>query len=127
MTLRYQHFITPEGTKEFPKVIRGEGVYIWDSNGRRLQDGSSGAISVNVGQAHPRVLEAMRDQMGRIIYAHSMRWDNDPNERLAARLERLSNWNYGAAFFISGGSDANVRPARWAPGVDGPSSSGPGR
>jgi adenosylmethionine-8-amino-7-oxononanoate aminotransferase len=114
MTLRYQHFITPEGTNEFPKVVRGEGVYIWDSTGRRLLDGSSGAISVNVGHAHPRVLEAMRDQMGRIIYAHSMRWDNDPNERLAARLERLSNWNYGAAFFVSGGSEANEAAIKFA-------------
>lgn len=114
MTLRYQHFITPEGSKEFPKVVRGEGVYIWDNTGRRLLDGSSGAISVNIGHAHPRVLEAMREQMGRIIYAHSMRWDNDPNERLAARLERMSDWGYGAAFFVSGGSEANEAAIKFA-------------
>ena len=114
MTLRYQHFITPEGSNEFPKVVRGEGVYIWDGSGRRLLDGSSGAISVNIGHAHPRVLAAMHDQMGRIIYAHSMRWDNDPNERLAARLERLSDWNYGAAFFVSGGSEANEAAIKFA-------------
>ncbi len=114
MTLRYQHFITPHGTVEFPKVVRGEGVYIWDSTGRRLLDGSSGAISVNVGHAHPRVLDAMRDQMGKIIYAHSMRWDNDPNERLAARLERMSDWGYGAAFFVSGGSEANEAAIKFA-------------
>ncbi len=114
MTLRYQHFITPEGSKEFPKVVRGEGVYIWDSTGRRLLDGSSGAISVNVGHAHPRVLDAMRDQMSRIVYAHSMRWDNDPNERLAARLERMSDWGYGAAFFVSGGSEANESAIKFA-------------
>ncbi len=114
MTLRYQHFISPAGAQEFPKVVRGEGVYIWDSMGRRLLDGSSGAISVNIGHGHPRVLEAMRDQMSRIIYAHSMRWDNDPNERLAARLERLSNWGYGAAFFVSGGSEANEAAIKFA-------------
>jgi adenosylmethionine-8-amino-7-oxononanoate aminotransferase len=114
MTLRCQHFITLEGGKEFPKVVRGEGVYIWDSIGRRLLDGSSGAISVNIGHAHPRVLEAMRDQMSRIIYAHSMGWDNDPNERLAARLERMSNWRYGAAFFVSGGSEANEAAIKFA-------------
>lgn len=114
MTLRYQHFITPEGSKEFPKVVRGEGVYIWDGTGRRLLDGSSGAISVNVGHAHPRVLDAMRDQMSRIVYAHSMRWDNDPNERLAARLERMSDWGYGAAFFVSGGSEANESAIKFA-------------
>ena len=114
MTLRYQHFITPEGSNEFPKVVRGEGVYIWDGSGRRLLDGSSGAISVNIGHAHPRVLAAMHDQMGRIIYAHSMRWDNDPNERLAARLERLSDWNYGAAFFVFGGSEANEAAIKFA-------------
>lgn len=114
MTLRYQHFITPNGTAEFPKVVRGSGVYIWDSTGRRLLDGSSGAISVNVGHAHPRVLDAMREQMGKIVYAHSMRWDNDPNERLAARLERMSDWGYGAAFFVSGGSEANEAAIKFA-------------
>lgn len=114
MTLRYQHFISPEGATEFPKVVRGDGVYIWDNDGRRLLDGSSGAISVNIGHAHPKVLEAMRDQMGRISYAHSMRWDNDPNERLAIRLERMSDWGYGAAFFVSGGSEANEAAIKFA-------------
>ncbi|MEZ1315315.1 aminotransferase class III-fold pyridoxal phosphate-dependent enzyme [Pseudomonas fluorescens] len=114
MALRYQHFITPTGTAEFPKVVRGEGVYIWDHTGRRLLDGSSGAVSVNIGHAHPRVLEAMREQMNKIIYAHSMRWDNDPSQALAERLARLSGWDFEAAFFVSGGSEANEAAIKFA-------------
>jgi adenosylmethionine-8-amino-7-oxononanoate aminotransferase len=114
MTLRYQHFITPTGAPAFPKVVRGDGVYIWDSLGRRLLDGSSGAIAVNVGHRHPVVLAAIEDQMSRISYAHSMRWDNDANERLANRLEAMSNWGYSAAFFVSGGSEGNEAAIKFA-------------
>jgi adenosylmethionine-8-amino-7-oxononanoate aminotransferase len=114
MTQRYQHFISPAGAPAFPKVVRGDGVYIWDSDGRRLLDGSSGAIAVNVGHQHPVVLDAIRDQMGRISYAHSMRWDNDPNEQLAERLERMSDWDFSAALFVSGGSEGNEAAIKFA-------------
>ncbi|RQR44367.1 aspartate aminotransferase family protein [Burkholderia sp. Bp9140] len=114
MTLRYQHFISPTNTIPYPKVVRGEGVYIWDNDGRRLLDGSSGAVAVNIGHRHPAVLAAISDQMNRISYAHSLRWDNDPNEQLAERLERLSAWGYDAAFFVSGGSEANEAAIKFA-------------
>lgn len=114
MTQRYQHFISPTGAPAFPKVVRGEGVYIWDSNGRRLLDGSSGAIAVNVGHQHPVVLNAIQDQMQRISYAHSLRWDNDPNEQLAERLEAMTDWNFSAAFFVSGGSEGNEAAIKFA-------------
>jgi adenosylmethionine-8-amino-7-oxononanoate aminotransferase len=107
MTGRYQHFITPTGSIGFPKVSHGDGVYIWDDKGNRLLDGSSGNVSVNVGHSHPRVLEAMREQMSKITFANARLWENEAHELLAERLERLSDWGFSASFLVSGGSEAN--------------------
>ena len=46
-----------------PLLDRAEGIYLWDVNGKRYLDGSSGAMVSNIGHSNPRVLEAMRKQM----------------------------------------------------------------
>jgi adenosylmethionine-8-amino-7-oxononanoate aminotransferase len=114
MTFRFQHFITPLGTKEFAKVVRAEGIYIFDNLGRRLLDGSSGAVSVNIGHAHPKVLAAMRAQMDEYLFTHCMRWENEPNVRLAERIDRMSGWGFDAVYFLSGGSEANEAALKFA-------------
>ena len=46
-----------------PLLDRAEGIYMWDSAGKRYLDGSSGAMVSNIGHSNPAVLEAMRRQM----------------------------------------------------------------
>ena len=53
-------------TKYYPTVERGEGVYIYDKDGRQYIDGSGGAAVVNIGHGVKEVEEAMLQQAGRI-------------------------------------------------------------
>ncbi|MEK6530192.1 MAG: aminotransferase class III-fold pyridoxal phosphate-dependent enzyme, partial [candidate division NC10 bacterium] len=52
----------------YPEIVRGEGVYLYDREGRRYLDGSSGAIVVTVGHGVPEIAEAIREQAGRLAY-----------------------------------------------------------
>ena len=47
-----------------PTLDRADGVYMWDTGGKRYLDGSSGAMVCNIGHSNPRVLDAMREQPG---------------------------------------------------------------
>ncbi len=89
-----------------PLLDRGEGVYLWDQNGKRYLDGSSGAMVSNIGHGNPRVLEAMRRQMERANFGYRLHFENEPAERLAAQLAALAPEGHERVFFVSGGSEA---------------------
>src|SRR3712207_5776119 len=45
---------------------RGEGIWVWDVEGRRYMDCLAAYSAVNQGHCHPRIVEAMREQIGRV-------------------------------------------------------------
>jgi adenosylmethionine-8-amino-7-oxononanoate aminotransferase len=89
-----------------PLLDRAEGVYLWDVNGKRYLDGSSGAMVSNIGHSNRRVLEAMRRQMEKATFGYRLHFENEPAERLAARLAALAPDSHDKVFFVSGGSEA---------------------
>ncbi|HEY1707238.1 MAG TPA: aspartate aminotransferase family protein [Rhizomicrobium sp.] len=89
-----------------PLLDRAEGIYLWDANGKRYLDGSSGAMVSNIGHSNPRVLEAMRAQMARATFGYRLHFENEPAERLSAELARLAPEGHNKVFFVSGGSEA---------------------
>ncbi|CAN7341380.1 aminotransferase class III-fold pyridoxal phosphate-dependent enzyme [Variovorax paradoxus] len=52
-------FYAPKGSARPPRVARGEGVFLWDANGKRYLDATAGAVVANIGHGNPRVLAAM--------------------------------------------------------------------
>src|ERR1051326_9053945 len=89
-----------------PLIDRAEGIYIWDANGKRYLDGSSGAMVSNIGHGNRRVLAAMQRQMERATFAYRLHFENEPDERLAAVLSSLAPPAHNKVFFVSGGSEA---------------------
>lgn len=89
-----------------PLLDRAEGIYLWDRNGRRYLDGCSGAMVSNIGHSNPRVLEAMRRQMELSTFGYRLHFENEPAERLAARIAALCPEGHDRVFFVSGGSEA---------------------
>lgn len=94
-------------TSELPTVVRGEGPYLFDSNGKRYFDGSCGAAVSCLGHSHPKVVEAIREQVGQVSYAHTSFFTNEPAEQLAAHLiERApEGFGKGRAMFVGSGSE----------------------
>jgi len=83
---------------------RGEGVWLWDTEGKRYLDGFSGIAVSGLGHAHPRLVQAIAEQAGRII--HASNWYRIPEqERLADLLCELSGMDN--VFFCNSGCEAN--------------------
>lgn len=89
-----------------PLVDRAEGIYLWDQRGRRMIDGSSGAMVVNVGHGNRNVLDAMKRQMDRVTFAYRLHFENEAAEELARRLAARMPGDLDRIFFVSGGSEA---------------------
>ena len=94
------------GNKKMPVVERGEGVYLYDEEGKKYFDASSGPITCNIGHANPKVLEAIKNQSGKVCFASHAFFENRPNRDLAKSLINLTGNKYDQAFFVSGGSEA---------------------
>ena len=89
-----------------PVLDRAEGIYMWDTEGNRFIDGSSGAMVCNIGQANPHVLAAMRRQMEKSTFGYRLHFETEASERLAAMTCARAWPGMDRAFFVSGGSEA---------------------
>jgi adenosylmethionine-8-amino-7-oxononanoate aminotransferase len=89
-----------------PVLDQARGVYMWDVDGRRYLDGSSGAMVCNIGHSNPRVLEAMRKQMDKSTFGYRLHFETEPAEHLAAKTAGLAPEGLDKVFFVSGGSEA---------------------
>ncbi|MFC7050108.1 aspartate aminotransferase family protein [Emcibacter nanhaiensis] len=89
-----------------PLLDRAEGIYMWDVNGKRYIDGSSGAMVSNIGHSNPHVLAAMRAQMDKSTFGYRLHFENAPAEDLAAKVAELSPEGHDKVFFVSGGSES---------------------
>src|SRR5205085_12522170 len=71
------------------QFVRGSGCRLWDEEGNEYLDFLAGISVLNVGHCHPRVVEAIRDQAGRLIHATNLYY-TEPALRLSDRLARSS-------------------------------------
>jgi acetylornithine/N-succinyldiaminopimelate aminotransferase len=89
----------------FPvEFVRGEGTRLWDAEGTEYLDFLSGLAVVQVGHSHPAVVEAIREQAGRLVHASNFFY-TEPAMRLAKRLTEGSIG--GKAFLCNSGAEAN--------------------
>ena len=85
-------------------LSHGKGCWVWDTNGRRYLDGLGGIAVNTLGHAHPKLVPALQEQIGKLI--HSSNYYHVPlQEQLAAKLTELSGLTN--AFFCSTGLEAN--------------------
>lgn len=89
-----------------PFLARGEGIYLFDENGKRYIDGSSGAMVSNIGHSNPRVLAKMKAQMDKATFGYRLHFRTHPSEDLAAKTVAMTPEGLDRVFFVSGGSEA---------------------
>ena len=99
--------VFPRSMKTDPPVaVAGEGCYIIDSTGKRYLDGSGGAAVSCLGHDHPAVIDAVREQIGRLAFAHTGFFTSEPAEALARLLAAQAPPGIEHVYFVSGGSEA---------------------
>lgn len=87
-------------------VDRAEGIYVWDRNGQRYMDFTSGIAVVNAGHCHPRVVEAIRTQAGKIIHAQQNILLHEPMLDAAAELTATLPASLNQVFWANSGAEA---------------------
>ena len=63
--------------KYYPTVDRGDGVYIWDTKGKKYIDGSGGACVVSIGHGVEKIKQAMLKQADRISFVHGSHFTSE--------------------------------------------------
>jgi predicted acetylornithine/succinylornithine family transaminase len=86
------------------EFVRGEGALLWDAEGREYLDFLTGISVCSVGHCNPAVVEAVREQAGRLIHTSNLFY-TEPMVRLAERLSESSLG--GRVFFSNSGTEAN--------------------
>jgi predicted acetylornithine/succinylornithine family transaminase len=89
----------------FPvEFVRGEGARLWDDGGNEYLDFLCGISVTNIGHCHPRVVDAVREQAGRLMHVSNLFY-TEPAMRLAKRLSDSSL--RGKVYFCNSGAEAN--------------------
>ncbi|MGE4562733.1 MAG: aminotransferase, partial [Rhodospirillales bacterium] len=101
------HAHTSGATK--PQIIEGgQGIHIFDQDGRDLIDGFAALYCVNIGYGRTEIAEAIYEQAKKLAYFHTYRGtSNEPLIRLSHRLLSLAPANMSKVFYGMSGSDAN--------------------
>ncbi len=84
--------------------VRGEGAWLWDSEGKRYLDGLAGIAVNTLGHAHPRFTAALGEQIGKLIHCSNV-YQVNGQELLADKLCKLANMQ--EVFFCNSGCEAN--------------------
>ena len=89
-----------------PVIDRGEGVFVFDTDGKKYLDACGGAAVSCLGHSDARVKQAIVDQLDRIPFAHTAFYTSEAAEVLADRLTGAAPGNLDRVYFVSGGSEA---------------------
>lgn len=92
--------------KRPPVAVRGQGIHLFDEQGKRYIDASGGAAVSCLGHGHPDVVAAMHRQIDQLAYAHTSFFTTEVAEQLADQLIRTAPAGMSHAYFVSGGSEA---------------------
>jgi adenosylmethionine-8-amino-7-oxononanoate aminotransferase len=87
-------------------LVRGEGCWVWDADGRRYLDGVGALEACAVGHGRREIAEAIGRQLAALEFLDLFRYASEPAIRLAARIAALAPGDLNRVFFVTSGSEA---------------------
>ena len=100
-----RHSVYYEGG-HVPIIVKGDGCYVWDDQGRKYFDGLSGLFTVQVGHGRKELGAAAAKQMEELAYFPIWSYAHRPAIELAERLAHYAPGDLNRVFFTSGGGEA---------------------
>jgi len=105
-----QHWMPFSSNREFrnaPRLVtKSEGMYLWNQNGDRLIDGSSGLFNVAAGHGRKEIADAVYAQMMQNDYSSPFNMGQPTSYALAAKLAKLLPEPFNHVFFTNSGSES---------------------
>ncbi len=113
---KYARYVTTSFTSGLEPIIfdHAQGAHVFDSDGRRYIDCFSGISVVNAGHVHPKVRDAAKAQIDRLIHASSYSYYVQPVADLAERLADATPGRLQKTFFGSSGAEGIEAALRMA-------------
>jgi len=105
--LFFQHLALPSSQPLALEIEKAEGIFVFDNNGKRYCDLVSGVSVSNLGHRHPKVIQAIKDQLDK--YLHLMvygKYIQTPQVQLATELAKNLPENLSSVYFVNSGSEA---------------------
>ncbi|MFP4457532.1 MAG: aspartate aminotransferase family protein [Clostridia bacterium] len=90
----------------YPKILRGQGIYLIADDGKKYIDGCSGSAVANIGHGNKEVAEYAKEQIEKIAFTHLSMWTVDVIEECATKIASWTPNGLNHVFFVSGGSEA---------------------
>src|SRR5438552_13968159 len=92
--------------KEPIALVKGEGCWVWDDQGNKYLDAFGGVLTVSIGHANPKVVEAIVNQVRQLNHTATL-YANKPQGDLAEKLAKIAPGNLKKSCFTSTGTEAN--------------------
>ncbi len=112
-TLLNDHIFHRTLKDKWSKIAYGQGVYLYDTEGKRYLDACAGVHVVSIGHGVGEIVEAMCEQAGKVAFAYG-RFVSQPQIDLADTIVKLAPEGLSRVFFVSGGSEATESAMKMA-------------
>jgi 4-aminobutyrate aminotransferase len=108
LTEKGKKYISPVLGKYYAdlEIIKGEGIYVYDTDGKRYFDFTCGIGVTNIGHCHPRVVKAIAKQASQLIHICAGIATYEPHVKLAEKLVNLLPFPEASVVFSQSGSEA---------------------
>lgn len=106
---KHKEYLFPAVSLYYPEPIaltKGEGHYVWDDQGNKYLDAFGGVLTVSVGHANPKVVNAIVEQVKKINHTSTL-YATEQQSNLAEKLASIAPGNLKKSFFTSSGTEAN--------------------
>ncbi|XZF75731.1 aspartate aminotransferase family protein [Bacillus sp. AL-1R] len=100
------YLIKPSLGQHYPMISHGKGVYLFDQDGNRYIDGSSGAITVGIGHGVEEIIDVMTEQAKKVSFVYRSQFTSEPAEKLAKKLSDITQGDLNWTFFVNSGTEA---------------------
>ena len=91
---------------EYPAIARGEGIYLYDTNGKRYIDASGGPITCSLGHGVTEIAETMKTQAEKTAFVYRVDFTTPELEECCSRICEKTDDIMDSVFMVSGGSEA---------------------
>ncbi|UII54491.1 aspartate aminotransferase family protein [Cytobacillus spongiae] len=100
------HLIKPILDTNYPMIDYGKGIYLFDQDGKKYLDASSGAVTANIGHGVDEIITAMHDQAKRVSFVYRSQFTSEAAEQLARKIAESTIGDLNWVFFVNSGSEA---------------------
>ncbi|MFD1706953.1 aspartate aminotransferase family protein [Siminovitchia sediminis] len=98
--------IKPVLGQKYPCVTHGNGIYLFDKQGKQYIDGSSGAVTASIGHGVQEIIDAMAEQAKKVSFVYRSQFTTEAAEQLAKKLSEIAPGDLNWSFFVNSGSEA---------------------